>query len=191
MTSLRKYGELRIIAGQWRSRRFPVIHQPDLRPTPDRVRETVFNWLQNAVIDARCLDLFAGSGALGLEALSRGAAHVTFIDNSATIIKQLKQVLTRFKATNATVLHYDVRHKLTPPAQPYDLVFLDPPFGFGYLPTMCEILQQPGWLNPGAYIYMESEASLKTLSLPEEWRIIKEKIAGNVCYRLMRYKSSD
>lgn len=188
MTSQRKFGELRIIAGQWRGRRFPVIDQPDLRPTPDRVRETLFNWLQNAIANARCLDLFAGSGAIGLEALSRGAAHVTFIDNSAAAVKQLKQVLAQFNATNASVLHYDVRHKLTTPSQPYDIVFLDPPFGFGYLPVICETLSQSGWLNPGAYIYMESEATLHELPIPEDWEMLKEKVASNVCYRLARVK---
>jgi 16S rRNA (guanine966-N2)-methyltransferase len=188
MTSQRKYGELRIIAGQWRGRRFPVINQPDLRPTPDRVRETLFNWLQNTIIGTRCLDLFAGSGAIGLEALSRGAAHVTFIDNSTAVVKQLKQVLAQFNADNATVLQYDVRHKLTAPPQAYDVVFLDPPFGFGYLPIMCETLSQPGWLNPGAYIYMESEATLRELPMPTNWELIKEKVAGNVCYRLLRVK---
>ncbi|MFN7096649.1 MAG: 16S rRNA (guanine(966)-N(2))-methyltransferase RsmD [Gammaproteobacteria bacterium] len=186
MTNPRKYGELRIIAGQWRGRRFPVIKQPDLRPTPDRVRETLFNWLQHVVTGARCLDLFAGSGAIGLEALSRGAAHVTFIDNSTSAIKQLKLILTQFNADNATVLQYDVRHKLTTPPQPYDIVFLDPPFGFGYLQVVCETLQQPGWLNPGAYIYMESEATLRELSLPDTWEMLKQKVNGNVCYRLIR-----
>lgn len=189
MTRQRRYGELRIIAGQWRGRRFPVINQPDLRPTPDRVRETLFNWLQNAVNGARCLDLFAGSGALGLEALSRGATHVTFIDNSAAALKQLKEVLAHFKATNASVLQYDVRHRLTTPPEPYDIVFLDPPFGFGYIPVVCETLSQPGWLNPNAYIYMESESTLTDLSLPDTWEIIKEKVAGNVCYRLVKVRS--
>jgi 16S rRNA (guanine966-N2)-methyltransferase len=189
MSKNRKFGELRIIAGQWRGRRFPVINQPDLRPTPDRVRETLFNWLQDVVVGAKCLDLFAGSGAIGLEALSRGASHVTFIDNSAAAVKQIKEVLQRFAATNASVLQYDVRHRLTTPPQPYDIVFLDPPFGFGYLPVICETLAQPGWLTANAYIYMESEASLTELTFPPHWQLIKEKITGQVCYRLVRITS--
>lgn len=186
MSNARKFGELRIISGKWKGRRFPVLNQPNLRPTPDRIRETVFNWIQQKVVDARCLDLFAGSGALGLEALSRGASHVTFIDNNPAIVKQLKQVLATFQADNASVLNYDVRHKLTVPPQPYDIIFLDPPFGFGYLPVMCETMVQTGWLNPDAYIYMESELNLKSLPLPPTWNLIKEKIAGNVHYRLIQ-----
>lgn len=187
MSQPRKYGELRIIAGQWRGRKIQVIDQPGLRPTPDRVRETLFNWLQNKVVHAHCLDLFAGTGALGLEALSRGAAQVTFIDNNAEAIKRLKLILAEFKtADKATVLQQDVLQKLTPPAIPYDIIFLDPPFDLGYLQKITDILQQPNWLNAGAMIYIESEVNLKNLDLPANWEISKEKIAGNVCYRLIK-----
>jgi len=186
MAKSKQHGTLRIIGGQWRGRRFPVIDQADLRPTPDRVRETLFNWVQNEIIGARCLDLFAGTGALGLEALSRGATHVTFIDNSLAAIQQLRETLNTFKAENATVLRYDVRHRLTLPPQPYDLIFMDPPFGFGYLQALCETFQTPGWLTEGAMIYMESEAALQTLPLPAHWEMLKEKVSGQVCYRLVR-----
>ncbi|NNM58404.1 MAG: 16S rRNA (guanine(966)-N(2))-methyltransferase RsmD [Legionellales bacterium] len=183
----RKFGKLRIIAGEWRGRQFEVIAQPDLRPTPDKIRETLFNWLQHVIAGACCLDLFAGTGALGLEALSRGASHVTFIDNSPVAAKQLKQVLEGWNATERSTVHlYDVRHKLAVPPRPYDIVFLDPPFGFGYLQAMCDVFIQPGWLNPNAYIYMESESTLRELKLPDNWELIKQKISGNVCYRLLR-----
>lgn len=178
-------GELRIIAGQWRGRKFPVIDQPGLRPTPDRVRETLFNWLQNKIIGARCLDLFAGTGALGLEALSRGAAHVTFVDNNLAATQQIKQVLTRFGADNANVLHSDVTRGLPAPALPYDIVFLDPPFGLNYIPLACDLLNGAGWLAPQANIYIETESTLKDLALPESWHITREKITGQVCYRLV------
>lgn len=187
MIKSRKPGKLRIIAGEFRGRRFDVISQPDLRPTPDKVRETLFNWLQNVIIGANCLDLFAGTGAIGLEALSRGASHVTFIDNSVNATRQIKRVLEEWKVTDrSTVYHYDVRHKLASPPRPYDIIFLDPPFGFGYLQAMCDVFTQPGWLNPNAYIYMESEASLRELKLPDHWELLKEKVSGNVCYRLVR-----
>jgi 16S rRNA (guanine966-N2)-methyltransferase len=180
-----KPGELRIIAGQWRRRKIPVLDQPGLRPTPDRVRETVFNWLQNQVIGAHCLDLFAGSGALGLEALSRGAAHVTFVDNNLHAIKQIRQILTQFDAHNATVLHADVRRSLATPKQPYDIVFLDPPFELNYIPAMCEQLMQPGWLAPQALLYVECETTCADLILPDSWRILHDKTAGQVRYRLV------
>ncbi len=182
----RKPHELRIIAGTWRGRRFPVLDQPGLRPTPNRVRETLFNWLQHAVVGARCLDMFAGSGALGLEALSRGAAHVTFMDNNPLAISQLREVLTRFNAANATTVLCDATSTLSLPAEPYDIVFLDPPFDAQYLPQIITTLANPGWLRPDAYIYLETATTLTTPTLPPTWHTLREKVAGQVSYRLIQ-----
>ncbi|HPE58906.1 MAG TPA: 16S rRNA (guanine(966)-N(2))-methyltransferase RsmD [Thiolinea sp.] len=154
-------GQLRIIGGQWRSRRLPVASVPGLRPTPDRVRETLFNWLQNRIAGARCLDLFAGSGALGFEALSRGAAHVTLIEQHPAAFRQLQANARTLQAQGLTLLQRDALHWLlhdgTPP---FDLIFLDPPFHRGLLEQVLERIQAHGLLTPNGMIYLEHEAGL-------------------------------
>ncbi len=181
-------GELRIIAGDWRGRklRFPAL--PGLRPTPNRVRETLFNWLQATVPGARCLDLFAGSGALGFEALSRGAHSVTFIDNATQAVRQLRDNLQLLKAENAQVLTAPAtdwlsRHAVDSEAR-FDLVFLDPPFGCDMLPETCALLESRNLLADRAIIYIESESALGAPRLPENWHQTRSKIAGKVTYAL-------
>lgn len=178
---------VRIIGGQWRGRKihFPAIS--GLRPTPDRVRETVFNWLAPVIHGARCLDLFTGSGALGLEALSRGAAHVTFIDQDRTIITHLKQQLATLNADNTEV--YCAKFPFTTKefSKKFDVVFLDPPFHQNLIAPSCQWLTENHLLAPDAYIYLETEASLKSLPIPNEWTLIKSKTAGQVGYHLARF----
>ncbi|GGO77790.1 ribosomal RNA small subunit methyltransferase D [Marinobacterium nitratireducens] len=181
-------GELRIIAGEWRGRRlnFPALQ--GLRPTPDRVRETLFNWLQAYVPGARCLDLFAGSGALGLEALSRGALSATFVDNSPAVTRQLRDNLQRLNARNAEVVEAAAMDWLlqrqTDLEARYDLVFLDPPFRCDLLPLACELLESRNLLADQALIYIEAESELGLPRLPESWKELRSKTAGQVSYRL-------
>lgn len=178
--------QLRIIAGEWRGRKlsFPAIE--GLRPTPDRVRETLFNWISAHIPGAKCLDLFTGSGALGLEALSRGAGQTTMVDLSGVATGQLQNNLQTLKATNATVVQADVQQWLgqQTDSQQYDLVFMDPPFRKELAASCCEKLEMQGLLAPRAMIYVETESELSVLQVPDNWHLHREKHAGQVTYRL-------
>ncbi|HHO67629.1 MAG TPA: 16S rRNA (guanine(966)-N(2))-methyltransferase RsmD [Gammaproteobacteria bacterium] len=177
---------LRIIGGRWRGRKLDFPDVPGLRPTPDRVRETLFNWLQADVHGARCLDLYAGSGALGLEALSRGASRVVLVDASSAATRQLEANLQRLHADDATVVRMAVQTFLErgPGDARYDLVFLDPPFGQDLLAPSLQWLEEKHWLAPGARVYIESESQLQEPPLPAGWELLKEKRSGQVIYRL-------
>ncbi|WP_397450469.1 16S rRNA (guanine(966)-N(2))-methyltransferase RsmD [Pseudomonas sp. NA-150] len=180
-----RLGQLRIIGGQWRSRRLTFPDAPGLRPTPDRVRETLFNWLAPTIEGARVLDLFAGSGALYLEALSRGADKALALDSSAAAITSLKQNLTALDCINGQVLHTDaLRYLENQPGEAFDVVFLDPPFHQGLLASACALLETRGWLADEAWIYTESEMQPSTTGLPGSWRLHREKKAGQVYYAL-------
>jgi 16S rRNA (guanine966-N2)-methyltransferase len=186
----RQQGQIRIIGGTWRSRRIRFVTESDIRPTPDRVRETVFNWLQEVVPGARCLDLYAGSGALGFEALSRGAARVTFVDQDVRVIQQLKANFEFLDATDrSSAVWSDVHAYLEAAARndgPFDLVFLDPPYRDQVLGRSCELLEQSGALAPAAWIYLETEAREAPPTLPEGWIYLQNKSAGQVGYHLCR-----
>ena len=175
---------LRIIGGRWRGSRIVFPPLAAIRPSPDRVRETLFNWLQQPIVGARCLDLFAGSGALGLEALSRGAAHVTFVDREPQVGRHLSQTLERLGSRDATVVVEDAQRFLSRPPQPFDIVFLDPPFDSAVLEQVGGRLQ--AWLAPDAYIYVESPADRSLAMLPAHWRVQRTKRAGQVGYHLLR-----
>jgi 16S rRNA (guanine966-N2)-methyltransferase len=185
---------LRIIGGIWRGRRLRFPSSPEIRPTPDRVRETLFNWLAPRVPGARCLDLFAGSGALGLEALSRGAAHVTFVEHEAAAAREICARLAEWGAHAARVERADARSFLEQsPAAPFDIVFLDPPFASTLLAEAARRLEQGGWLSDGALIYVEcpAEATAKGRTaaavpppVPRLWTPLKAKQAGEVGYHL-------
>lgn len=175
---------LRIIGGTWRGRRFRFADVPDIRPTPDRVRETLFNWLGSRVIGARCLDLFAGSGALGLEALSRGASSVVLVEQNAIAARAIAELLSELKAQGAQLDREDAFRFLQRPATPFDIVFLDPPFTAGILTTAAERLERGEWLAPDALIYVESAAREPLPALPATWQQLKAKQAGEVGYHL-------
>jgi 16S rRNA (guanine966-N2)-methyltransferase len=175
---------LRIIGGSWRGRKLRFPRTGDIRPTPDRVRETLFNWLGACVPGARCLDLFAGSGALGLEALSRGAAEVSFIEQDAAAARELHARLAEWGAVGGQVERADALRYLERQARPFDVVFLDPPFASQLLGAAATRLEAGGWLAPGARIYVECAARDGLPPLPARWVALKAKQAGEVGYHL-------
>ena len=178
---------LRIIGGQWRSRKLEFPDVAGLRPTPDRVRETLFNWLAPVIAGARCLDLFAGSGALGFEALSRGAAEVIMVERDTAAVAQLRANLAILKAANAQVIQGDALEFLADghdALAPFDIVFVDPPYHRGLIEPCCAQLENRNWLTSRAYIYLEAEASLQTFQLPPTYTCIRDKRAGQVGYHL-------
>lgn len=177
-------GQIRIIGGQWRGRKLPVPDSPGLRPTTDRVRETLFNWLAPHMVDARCLDCFAGSGALGLEALSRYAASATLLEMDRDVSRQLQQNLATLKAANARVVNTNSLTFLAQPGTPHDVVFIDPPFRKGLLEETLHLLESNGWLADDALIYVESEVENGLPPVPASWDLHREKVAGQVAYRL-------
>jgi 16S rRNA (guanine966-N2)-methyltransferase len=180
-------GSVRIIGGAWRGRRIAFPDLPDLRPTPDRVRETLFNWLQHEVAGARCLDLFAGSGALGLEALSRGAKQLVLVEQDPTAARNLTEQIQRLAAqAQASVLEMDAYKYLLRPAEPFDIVFLDPPFTSDAVSGLAALLDAGPWLKPGSLIYQESPRELGVPQLPARWDMLKSKSAGEVGYHLAR-----
>lgn len=184
----RQTGEVRVIAGRWRGRKLPVLNADGLRPTTDRVKETLFNWLMNDVAGSRCLDCFAGSGSLGIEALSRQAQAVTFLEKFANAATQLKRNLSQLNAENGTVKQTDTLSFLAQKnqAEPFDLVFVDPPFHQGFVPQVLTLLAENQWLASNALIYVETEKTHPVLALPPNWQILKEKTAGQVVSRLLQ-----
>ncbi|MBD3898508.1 16S rRNA (guanine(966)-N(2))-methyltransferase RsmD [Halomonas sp. ML-15] len=184
-------GRLRIIGGEFRRRLLPVLDRPGLRPTPDRVRETLFNWLAGAPHGARVLDLYAGTGALGLEALSRGGCQAHFVEGDAAVANALRDNLATLGA-NGQVTAGDVLALLNAPADaaaPYALVFLDPPFRQGLAEPSCAALEGGGWLAERAWIYLETEAEL-TPQVPASWILHREVRAGDSHGRLYHRLSS-
>jgi 16S rRNA (guanine966-N2)-methyltransferase len=180
---------LRIIGGTWRGRRLRFPPQDEIRPTPDRIRETLFNWLAPQVTGSRCLDLFAGSGALGLEALSRGAAQVTFVERDAVAVRELRAHLAEWQAVGAQVEHSDALRFLGTAAQTFEIVFLDPPFASGLLEPACRRLEEQHWLSANALIYVETDAEAGLPPLPATWELTKAKRAGAVGYHLLTRNS--
>ncbi len=177
-------GSFRIIGGQWRSRRLPILAVAGLRPTPDRVRETVFNWLAPRIAGARVLDLFAGSGALGFEALSRGAAAVTLVERDRALAENLRAQAERLGAEGARVVHGDALALLGSRAEPHDIVFLDPPYDAGLLEPALAALAG-GWLTADARVYLEHEAAAAPPVLPPCWVPLRSARAGQVAYHLI------
>ena len=177
---------LRIIGGEWRGRRIRFAGKGGIRPTPDRVRETLFNWLAAAVPGSRCLDLFAGSGALGLEALSRGAALATFVERDRENAARLRETAALLAPERATVVQADAIAWLGGRTEPYDIAFLDPPFDAGILTESMRLLETRSWLASGAFIYVEMPAALGAPALPAGWAAHREGRAGAVGYHLAR-----
>ncbi|WP_375276792.1 16S rRNA (guanine(966)-N(2))-methyltransferase RsmD [Pseudoalteromonas marina] len=179
-------GFIRVISGQFRGRKLPVKDVQGLRPTTDRIKETVFNWLMQDTRDANVLDCFAGSGGLGFEALSRFASTALFIELDPSAAKQLAQNIATLKLQNAQVRHTNSLSFLEQKNSntPFDLVFVDPPFRKNLAQTSCNLLEINNWLSEEALIYLEVESDLNTFKPPSNWLLIKEKKAGQVFYRL-------
>jgi 16S rRNA (guanine966-N2)-methyltransferase len=204
-------GSVRIIGGSWRGRRVHFPDSPGLRPTPDRVRETLFNWLQHSIAGTRCLDLFAGSGVLGLEALSRGAREVVFVEQAFAPAQMLAGELKRFHGgvpggPGGRIVQMSAERFLTARGEPvgnavgdavggpvgtsvegpFDVIFLDPPFGLDALPEYVRLIDSGGWVASGGWIYLESARSAGPPAMPHRWRLVKSKSAGEVGYHLAR-----
>lgn len=185
-----KGGQLRIIGGRWRSRKIEFPAGDGLRPTGDRIRETLFNWLQNEIVGARCLDLFAGSGILGLEALSRGAERCTFIDNYEPACRSLLQQLLKLEVgpSEAAVIRSDALSWLRSTQTPenYDLVFVDPPFSLDITDRCLKLLEASSVLANDALIYLEIGRTQTDTAIPANWQQIRHKSSGQVRYSLYR-----
>ena len=185
-------GRLRIVAGNWRGRRLPVPDLPGLRPTPERVRETLYNWLMHWIPKKHCLDLYAGTGALGFEALSRGAASCTFVERNSDACRLLRQNAATLGAANATVLKADAKTQLAAlPENSIDLVFLDPPFEDSGINDLCRRIEQSGILGAGARVYVEQDIDAPPVELPNGWAVFKAGKAGRVRYSLLTTGPAD
>ena len=178
--------QVRIIGGEHRGRKLPFPDLPGLRPSGDRVRETLFNWLQPVIINARCLDLFAGSGALGLEAASRGAREVVMLDQAAQVVRQLEANRDLLGLTQVQIIKADALRWLEQYPRPFDVVFVDPPFAANLLSEVCAKLEDRGWLASDAFIYLEEDADRDFPDLPENWRLYRQQQAGQVRFGLAR-----
>lgn len=180
--------QLRIIGGKWRSRKLKFLLLPGVRPTTDATRETLFNWLGIKILGANCLDLFAGSGALGFEALSRGATHVLMVDASIKIIQQLKANAQLLQAENLDVLCAKIPQQINKiPPQLFDIIFLDPPFHKNLIAQCCDILENSHFLAANSYVYLEAEKELEVAALlPNSWKVLRQKEAGQVQYYLIQ-----
>jgi len=177
-------GKIRIIGGIWRRHWLKVPPNSTLRPTSDRVRETLFNWLTPWLPDARCLDLFAGTGALGFEAVSRGARHATLIEQDPTTAAQLRASAQTLGTTAVTVLAMDARAFLrATPNQTFDVVFIDPPFASDLAAEVLTLL--PAWLSPAARIYLEEARERQPATLAKGWRIMRDGTTRHTRYRLL------
>ncbi len=184
-TQSARASSIRIIGGEWRSRKLTVPDAPGLRPTPDRVRETLFNWLAPTIQGARVLDAFTGSGALFLEALSRGASTGVAIDANTNAVNNLRRNLAVLQCDDAEVLRVDsLQYLSNKTEQGFDIVLLDPPFHQDLLLSACQLLEDNNWLNKDAWIYTESEQAPSSLGVPSSWRLHREKHTGQVHYAL-------
>ncbi len=191
-TNRAKLNNIRIIGGSWRGRKLPVVDVEGLRPTGDRIRETLFNWLAPCISGSHCLDLFAGSGGLSFEALSRGADSVVAVDDSLVVVNSLKHTAKDLAATNLTVIKADALRWLaitSAPVTKFDLVFLDPPFHLDILGPIVKLLTENPWLAPKAMIYVEQPKGQEIPANFIGWQIAKEKTTGAVSYRLFQLRA--
>lgn len=179
-------GTLRVIGGKYRSRLLRIPARPGLRPTPDRVRETLFNWLGQDLDGLACLDLYAGSGALGFEAASRGAARIVLVEKDRAAVAELERSRAALGADQVTIVGGDAAGYLASDPERFDVVFLDPPFRQNALPAILERLAPR--LKPGARVYVESEAPVEAAA---PWAELKRARAGQVSYQLLRWNGHD
>lgn len=190
MSKNTKLNTIRIIAGKWRGRRLPVLDYPGLRPTTDRVRETIFNWLMNDVSGAKCLDVYAGTGALGIECLSRGAAFVEFIESKQPVINSIQNsidILSPESGQNVSLIRADANLTLQVASEEkFDIVFLDPPFNDDLIEISAALLEENQWLSDKAIIYIECDVNKNDLVLPINWLKYKSGRTGQSEYYLYR-----
>lgn len=184
-----QHGRVRIIGGQWKKRIIRFRGSNELRPTPDSVRETVFNWLAPHISGARCLDLFSGSGALGFEAASRGAASVTLVENQFKTWRQLQDTINLLNTSTVVAEHADALDWLTQCRQQFNLVFVDPPYCSGLVDKALARLIRTNCLRTDANIYTEYRIDEKP-TIPIHWELLRQKKAGQVCYSLYRHTES-
>lgn len=184
---------VRIIGGEHKRRQLKVLDRPGLRPTPDRVRETLFNWLAPVVQGARVLDLFAGSGVLGLESLSRGAGWCDLVEKDSGAARLIDANLEMLRLTDRSRVHHldALAFMRRPPARPYDLVFLDPPYASDLLAKVLVTLVEPGWLAPEARVYVEQPSRLGVPMVPQGWELLRQGDAGEVGYYLFDISTTD
>lgn len=175
----------RVIGGSWRGRRLTFPDVAAIRPSPDRVRETLFNWLRWELAGSRCLDLFAGSGALGIEALSHGAASVDFVDSDRRALAAIAEHLKALGSDAGRIHFIDARAFLDGAVQAYDIVFLDPPFAAGLAPALLHALSARAWVRPGGWVYLEQAAADQVPDLPPGWVLHRSRRAGEVGYHLL------
>lgn len=190
---MKKLSRIRIIAGKWRSRLISFANDDIVRPTPDRIRETVFNWLSPYIDGARCLDTFAGSGALGFEALSRGASHVIMVEQNPATLKHIQENQTKLETSDVTLCLGKIPRDFPRVAKqipakflPLDIIFMDPPFKQGLLAPCCQWLEENNWVKSGTIIYIEAESELDPLPIPANWELIKEKSTQQIRYGLAK-----
>jgi len=182
---MRARGRVRIIGGRWRRRLLPVPEAPGLRPTPDRVRETLFNWLAGELPGARCLDLFAGTGALGFEAASRGASQVVLVEREPRVAAHLEQQARDLgAAATVRVVCADALRWCREAGDAYDILFVDPPYDGVELPALLALLDSAGRIAPGGCVFVESSAGAGAAPLPPHWQVLREQRAGRVRYHL-------
>ncbi len=184
-----KKGGFRVIGGQWKGRKLSFIEVEGLRPSLDRVRETLFNWLQADVHGAKVLDLFAGSGALGIEALSRGAKWVQFVELNSKAAGQLANNLDLLGTEQSSLITGDALKYIETNQEPFDIVFLDPPFHKGIAQEVIDLLSEAKWLKEDTLIYLETEQDLE-LEIPDHWELLKDKKAGQLLYKLYQVSGS-
>jgi 16S rRNA (guanine966-N2)-methyltransferase len=181
--SAKSRSSVRIISGRWRGRRIPVVGN-GVRPTGDRIRETLFNWLQSDIQGTRCLDMFAGSGALGLEALSRGAVQVTFVDTNSSAVRQIRQMLDELDTQAGQVIQGNAMTVNYAGQGPFELVFVDPPFGSLDLSILCTLIEESGCLADPARIYLETQRRDASFEVPNGWSLKRERKSGQVWFGL-------
>jgi 16S rRNA (guanine966-N2)-methyltransferase len=175
---------IRIIGGLYRGKKIHFPEVEGLRPTPDRVKETLFNWLMNDIKNARCLDAFAGSGALGLEAFSRGAANVVFIEQSTEAYANLQKIISQFNSSNLKLIKTNTLTYLQNSHETFDIIFLDPPFAKDYIPQCISLIIQNQLLVTGGFVYIESPTAIELDE--QQWRQLKIKQAGQVIFGLFQ-----
>ena len=187
MSSKTQKGKLRIIGGQWKSRTIQFVGPSSLRPTPDSVRETLFNWLMPVIESSNCLDLFSGSGALGFEAASRGAFRADLVENNQTACRQLIKSRNELTAQQVYVHCDDVLNYLSTTTNTFDIVFIDPPFDQNIITQVAKAIQQSGILKPESLIYIEQSKENEAPIVPSQWSLYRQKANGRIMSRL--YKS--